>query len=52
MRIPGYGNRDGIDLQAITAPLVGGSVFFGGRADVMATLGAVLFLGVTANMLV
>jgi ribose/xylose/arabinose/galactoside ABC-type transport system permease subunit len=43
---------DGIELQAITAVIIGGTSLFGGRASVLGTLGGVLLLGVTANLLV
>ena len=43
---------DGIELQAITAVIIGGTSLFGGRASVLGTLGGVLLLGVTANILV
>ena len=43
---------DGIELQAITAVIIGGTSLFGGRASVIGTLGGVLLLGVTANLLV
>ena len=43
---------DGIELQAITAVIIGGTSLFGGRASVMGTLGGVLLLGITANLLV
>lgn len=43
---------DGIELQSITAVIIGGTSLFGGRASVAGTLGGVLLLGVTANLLV
>ena len=43
---------DGIELQAITAVIIGGTSLFGGRASVLGTLGGVLLLGLTANLLV
>lgn len=43
---------DGIELQTITAVIIGGTSLFGGRASVAGTLGGVLLLGVTANLLV
>ncbi len=43
---------DGIELESITAVIIGGTSLFGGRASVMGTLGGVLLLGVTANLLV
>ncbi len=43
---------DGIELQTITAVIIGGTSLFGGRASVLGTLGGVLLLGITANFLV
>ena len=43
---------DGIELQAITAVIIGGTSLFGGRASVMGTLGGALLLSITANLLV
>ena len=43
---------DGIELQTITAVIIGGTSLFGGRASVFGTLGGVLLLGITANLLV
>ena len=43
---------DGIELQTITAVIIGGTSLFGGRASVAGVLGGVLLLGVTANLLV
>ncbi len=43
---------DGIELQTITAVIIGGASLFGGRASVLGTLGGVLLLGITANLLV
>ncbi len=43
---------DGIELQTITAVIIGGTSLFGGRASVLGTLGGVLLLGITANLLV
>ena len=43
---------DGIELQAITAVIIGGTSLFGGRASVMGALGGVLLLSLTANLLV
>ncbi len=43
---------DGIELQSITAVIIGGTSLFGGRASVIGTLGGVLLLGITANLLV
>lgn len=43
---------DGIELQTITAVIIGGTSLFGGRASVLGTFGGVLLLGLTANLLV
>lgn len=43
---------DGIELQTITAVIIGGTSLFGGRASVAGALGGVLLLGLTANLLV
>ena len=43
---------DGIELQTITAVIIGGTSLFGGRGTVIGTLGGVLLLGITANLLV
>ncbi len=43
---------DGIELQTITAVIIGGTSLFGGRASVLGTLGGVLLLGISANLLV
>jgi len=43
---------DGIELQTITAVIIGGTSLFGGRATVLGTVGGVLLLGITANLLV
>ncbi len=43
---------DGIELQTITAVIIGGTSLFGGRGSVLGTLGGVLLLGITANLLV
>ena len=43
---------EGIELQAITAVIIGGTSLFGGRGSVIGTLGGVFLLGVTANLLV
>lgn len=43
---------DGLELQTITAVIIGGTSLFGGRASVLGTLGGVLLLGLTANLLV
>ena len=43
---------DGIELQTITAVIIGGTSLFGGRGTVVGTLGGVLLLVVMANLLV
>ncbi len=43
---------DGIELQTITAVIIGGTSLFGGRGTVIGTLGGVLLLVVMANLLV
>lgn len=43
---------DGLELRAITAVVIGGTSLFGGRGTVVGTLGGVLLLSVTANLLV
>ena len=43
---------DGIELQTITAVIIGGTSLFGGRGTVIGTLGGVLLLGISANLLV
>ena len=43
---------DGLELQAITAVILGGTSLFGGRGSVIGTLGGVLLIGLTNNMLV
>jgi ribose transport system permease protein len=43
---------DGIELQAITAVIIGGTSLFGGRGTVIGTIGGVLLLGILANLLV
>ena len=43
---------DGLELQTITAVIIGGTSLFGGRASVLGTFGGVLLLGITANLLV
>ena len=43
---------DGLELQSITAVILGGTSLFGGRGGVIGTLGGVLLLGLTGNLLV
>lgn len=43
---------DGLELEAITAVILGGTSLFGGRGGMIGTLGGVLLLGLTANMLI
>jgi ribose/xylose/arabinose/galactoside ABC-type transport system permease subunit len=43
---------EGLELQSITAVILGGTSLFGGRGGVIGTLGGVLLLGLTANLLV
>jgi ribose transport system permease protein len=43
---------DGLELQTITAVILGGTSLFGGRGGVIGTLGGVLLLGLTNNLLV
>jgi ribose/xylose/arabinose/galactoside ABC-type transport system permease subunit len=43
---------DGLELQAITAVILGGTSLFGGRGSMIGTLGGVLLLGLTGNLLV
>jgi ribose/xylose/arabinose/galactoside ABC-type transport system permease subunit len=43
---------DGLELQAITAVILGGTSLFGGRGGVIGTLGGVLLIGLTNNLLV
>ncbi|MBC7811572.1 MAG: ABC transporter permease [Burkholderiales bacterium] len=43
---------DGLELQAITAVILGGTSLFGGRGSLLGTLGGVLLLGLTSNLLV
>jgi ribose/xylose/arabinose/galactoside ABC-type transport system permease subunit len=43
---------EGLELQAITAVVVGGTSLFGGRGGLLGTLGGVLLLGLIANLLV
>lgn len=43
---------DGLELQTITAVILGGTSLFGGRGGVIGTLGGVLLLGLTGNLLV
>jgi ribose/xylose/arabinose/galactoside ABC-type transport system permease subunit len=43
---------DGLELQTITAVILGGTSLFGGRGGVIGTLGGVMLLGLTSNLLV
>ena len=43
---------DGLELQVITAAILGGTSLFGGKGSPLGTLGGVLLLGITANLLV
>jgi len=43
---------EGLELQSITAVILGGTSLFGGRGGVWGTLGGVLLLSLTANLLV
>ncbi len=43
---------DGLELQSITAVILGGTSLFGGQGGVIGTLGGVLLLGLTSNLLV
>jgi ribose/xylose/arabinose/galactoside ABC-type transport system permease subunit len=43
---------DGLELQSITAVILGGTSLFGGRGGLIGTLGGVLLLTLTNNMLV
>jgi len=43
---------DGLELQAITAVILGGTSLFGGRGSMIGTVGGVLLLGLTGNLLV
>lgn len=43
---------DGLELQTITAAILGGTSLAGGRGTVLGTLGGVLLLGLTSNLLV
>jgi ribose transport system permease protein len=43
---------DGLELQTITAVILGGTSLLGGRGGVIGTLGGVLLLGLTSNLLV
>lgn len=43
---------DGLELRSITAVILGGTSLFGGRGGVIGTLGGVLLLGLTGNLLV
>jgi ribose/xylose/arabinose/galactoside ABC-type transport system permease subunit len=43
---------DNLELQAITAVVIGGTSLFGGRGGLMGTIGGVLLLGLIGNLLV
>lgn len=43
---------EGLELQAITAVVIGGTSLFGGRGGLMGTIGGVLLLGLIGNLLV
>lgn len=43
---------EGLELRTITAVILGGTSLFGGRGGMMGTLGGVLLLGLTSNLLV
>ena len=43
---------DGLELQVITAVILGGTSLMGGRGNVIGTLGGILLLGLTSNLLV
>jgi ribose transport system permease protein len=43
---------DGLELQSITAVILGGTSLFGGRGGMIGTFGGVLLLGLTGNLLV
>ena len=43
---------EGAELQAITAVILGGTSLFGGQGGLMGTLGGVLLMGLTNNVLV
>jgi len=43
---------EGAELQAITAVMLGGTSLFGGQGGLMGTLGGVLLMGLTNNVLV
>ena len=43
---------EGAELQAITAVILGGTSLFGGRGGLIGTLGGVLLMGLTNNVLV
>jgi ribose/xylose/arabinose/galactoside ABC-type transport system permease subunit len=43
---------DGLELQSVTAVILGGTSLFGGRGGLIGTLGGVLLLTLTNNMLV
>lgn len=43
---------EGLELESITAVVIGGTSLFGGRGGLMGTLGGVLLLGLIGNLLV
>jgi ribose transport system permease protein len=43
---------EGAELQAITAVILGGTSLFGGQGGLIRTLGGVLLMGLTNNVLV
>lgn len=43
---------EGLELQTITAVVIGGTSLFGGRGGLMGTIGGVLLLGLVGNLLV
>jgi ribose/xylose/arabinose/galactoside ABC-type transport system permease subunit len=43
---------DNLELQSITAVVLGGTSLFGGKGGLIGTLGGVLLLALTNNMLV
>ena len=48
----GYPNAgQGVELDAIVAAVLGGTQLAGGRASIVGTIGAVLLLGLIANVL-
>ena len=43
---------DGLELQSVTAVILGGTSLFGGRGGLVGTLGGVLLLALMGNLLV